>query len=162
MERELLGERLAPLVENAAWATRGAAGDGLSPVVAVRARAVVTARAEQGMRMSGRRHGWRTVAGAALVIATGVGGSEAVMATDFVLAITGAEGARYTGRCTLTMAAGEETIELSGIVPHRQELTGEALACRIEAAGLIAVEITHGASVSRSITNSGIIHIAVH
>jgi hypothetical protein len=113
------------------------------------------------MRMSGRRHGWSTVAGAALVIATGAGSSEAVMAKAFTLAITGAEGARYTGRCTLTTAAGEETFVLIGTVPRREELTGEGLTCRIEAAGLVAVEISHGGSVSRSVTSGGTINIAV-
>ncbi len=83
------------------------------------------------------------------------------MAKSFSLAITGAEGARYTGRCTLTTAAGEETFELAGTVPRREELTGEGLACRIEAAGRIAVEVTHGGGVSRSVTSGGTVNFAV-
>ena len=102
------------------------------------------------------------MAGAALAIAAGAGGSQAAMAKTFTLAITGAEGARYTGRCTLTTAAGgEETIELAGTVPRREELTGAGLSCRIEAAGRIAVEIRHGGGVSRSVTSGGTINIAV-
>jgi hypothetical protein len=93
--------------------------------------------------------------------AAGAGGGEATMAKAFTLVITGAEGARYTGRCTLTTAAGEEEFELSGTVPRRAELTGEGLACRIEAAGRIAVEIAHGGGVSRSVTSGGTVNIAV-
>jgi hypothetical protein len=112
--------------------------------------------------MSGRRHRWRTVAGAALVIAAaGAGGGEAAVAKAFTLVITGAEGARYTGRCTLTTAAGAETLALAGTVPRREALTGEGLACRIEAAGRIAVEITHGGGVSRAMTSGGTVNIAV-
>ncbi len=114
--------------------------------------------------MSRRRHGWSTAAGAALVIAAGAGGGQAAMAMAeaFTLVITGAEGARYTGRCTLTTAAGEEeTFELTGTVPRREELTGAGLACRIEAAGRIAVEIRHGGGVSRSVTSGGTVNIAV-
>ncbi len=115
-----------------------------------------------GARMSGRRHRGSAVAGAALVIAAaGAGSGEATMATAFTLVITGAEGARYTGRCTLTTAAGEETFELAGTVPRREELTGEGLTCRIEAAGLIAVEIRHSGSVSCSVTSGGTVNIAV-
>ena len=83
------------------------------------------------------------------------------MVKTFTLVITGAEGARYTGRCTLTTAAGEETFELTGTVPRREALTGAGLACRIEAAGRIAVEIRHGGSVSRSVTSGGTVNIAV-
>ena len=90
-----------------------------------------------------------------------MGGGEAAVAKTFTLVITGAAGARYTGRCTLTTAAGEETFELTGVVPRYEELTGAGLSCRIEGAGLIAVEIAHDGSVSRSVTSGGTINIAV-
>jgi hypothetical protein len=112
--------------------------------------------------MSGRRYGWSALAGAALGLALGAGGGKAATAMSFSLTITGAEGARYAGRCTLTTAAGEETFELAGVVPRHEELTGEGLACRIEAAGPITVEVTHGGGVSRSVTSGGTVNFAVH
>jgi hypothetical protein len=78
----------------------------------------------------------------------------------FSLTITGAEGTRYTGQCALTTAAGDRTIEISGIVPRRQELRAEAVICRIESAGLIAVEITGAGSRSRSVISGGTAHVA--
>ena len=72
--------------------------------------------------MIGRRHGWSAAAGAALFTVAGMGGGEAAVTKTFSLVITGAEGARYTGRCTLTTAAGEETFELTGVVPRYEEL----------------------------------------
>ncbi len=111
--------------------------------------------------MIGRRYGRSALAGATLGLAIGAGDGEAAMAKSFSLAITGAEGARYAGRCTLTTAAGEETFELAGVVPRHEELTGEGLACRIEAAGRITVEVTHGGGVSRSVTSGGMVNFAV-
>jgi hypothetical protein len=46
-------------------------------------------------------------------------------------------------------------------VPRREALTGEGLACRIEAVGRITVEIAHGGSVSRAVTSGGTVRIAV-
>ena len=99
-------------------------------------------------------------AGATLLIAAGAGGAAAAE-KSFSLTITGAEGVRYTGRCTLTTAAGEETLELSGVVPLHEELTAEAVVCRIESAGLITVEIAHDGSRSRSTISGGTAHLAV-
>ena len=47
------------------------------------------------------------------------------------------------------------------MVPRHEELTGERLACRIEAVGLVAVEIAHGGGVSRAVTSGGTVNIAV-
>ena len=114
-----------------------------------------------------RWHGRRDVAGAggaallaALLVVAGNGG--AAVAKSFDLSITGAEGARYTGRCTLTTAAGgEETIELSGVVPRHEQLEGEGLACRIESDGPLTVEVTSDGSRSRSVTSGGVVNINV-
>lgn len=106
---------------------------------------------------------WRRpgpAASAALLIAAGAGGAAAAEKA-FSLAITGAAGARYAGHCTLTTAAGEQTIELVGVVPRREELLAEAIACRIESAGSITVEIAHGGSRSRSVISGGTAHLAV-
>ena len=108
----------------------------------------------------GRSHRPCATAGAALLIAAGAGGTAAAE-KSFSLAITGAEGTRYTGQCTLTTAAGEETIELSGVVPRHEELSAEAVACRIESDGLITVEIAYDGSRSRSVVQGGIAHLAV-
>jgi hypothetical protein len=107
------------------------------------------------------RAGRRTTAAAALLIAAGASALALAGEKSFSLAITGAEGARYAGRCTLTTAAGEETIELSGVVPRHEELGAEAVACRIESAGRITVEIAHDRSRSRSVINGGTAHLAV-
>ena len=98
-------------------------------------------------------------AGATLLIAAGAGGAAAAE-KSFSLAITGAAGTRYTGQCTLTTAGGEKTIELAGIVPRHEELTAEAVVCRIESAGSITVEIAHDGSRSRSTINGGTAHLA--
>ena len=107
-----------------------------------------------------RRHGWGSTAGAALLIAVGAGAKAAE--GTFSLVITGAEEARYQGRCILTTMAGEETLELSGVVPRHEELTGQGLVCRIKSTALIAVEIAHDGNLSRSVTNGGTVNIAVH
>lgn len=109
-------------------------------------------------QMTAVRRGCCAIAGAVLLVAAG-GGDAAE--TSLSLEITGSEGVRYTGRCTLTTAAGEETFELSGVVPRHDEFTGDGLACRIASGGLIAVEIAHDGNRSRSVTNGGIIRIAV-
>ena len=105
---------------------------------------------------------WRrpgAAAGAALLIAAGAGGAAAAD-KSFSLTITGAAGARYTGRCTLTTAAGEKTLELSGVVPLHGELSAEAVVCRIASAGSITVEIAHDGSRSRSTITGGTAHLA--
>jgi len=107
-----------------------------------------------------RWHRRCATAAAALLIAAGAGGAAAAE-KSFSLTITGAEGARYAGECTLTTAAGEETIELAGVVPRHEEMKAEAVACRIESAGLITVEIAYDGSRSRSTINRGTAHVAV-
>jgi hypothetical protein len=109
--------------------------------------------------MMGRSHTRSAAAGAVLITA----GAGAAVAAEksFSLTITGAEGTPYTGRCTLTTAAGEEAIELSGVVPRHEELSAKAVVCRIESAGSITVEIAHSGSLSRSTINGGTAHVAV-
>jgi hypothetical protein len=106
-----------------------------------------------------RRGRRRSLTAGALLMAAGAG-SAAAAEKPFSLAITGADGVRYTGRCTLTTAAGEETIELSGVVPWHEELSAEAVVCRIESAGSITVEIAHDGSVSRSVISGGRARVA--
>jgi hypothetical protein len=109
--------------------------------------------------MAGRWHGPSAAAGAALLIAAGAGGGPTAQ-KSFSLAIAGAEGARYCGRCTLTTAAGERTIELSGVVPRHEEFMADAVVCRIGSAGRITVEIARAGSVSRSTIKGGTAHVA--
>jgi len=109
--------------------------------------------------MTARCHGRSAAAAAALLMAAGAGGGAAAE-KSFSLVISGDEGVRYTGRCTLTTAAGETTIELSGVVPRREELMAEAVVCRIASAGLITVEIAHNGSRSRSTIKGGTAHVA--
>jgi hypothetical protein len=106
-----------------------------------------------------RRGQRRSLTAGALLMAVGAGTAVAAE-KRFSLAITGAEGVRYTGRCTLSTAAGEETIELSGVVPLHEALTGEAVVCRIESAGLITVEIARDGRLSRSTVSGGTARVA--
>ena len=96
----------------------------------------------------------------ALLIAAGATGAAAAE-KSFALAITGAAGVRYSGQCTLTTAAGEKTVELSGVVPRHEELNADAVACRIESAGRITVEVVYDGNRSRSTINGGTAHLAV-
>jgi hypothetical protein len=106
-------------------------------------------------------HGRCTTAAAALLIVAGASAVAVAAEKLFSLEITGAAGTSYGGRCTLTTAAGEETIELSGIVPRHEQLSAEAVACRIESAGRITVEIAYDGSRSRSVIDGGTAHLAV-
>ena len=110
--------------------------------------------------MMERRRGCIGIAGAVLLVAAGGSGGDAGERA-FSLEISGSAGVRYTGRCTLTTAAGEEAFELSGVVPRHEAFTGQGLACTIESAGSIAVEIAHGAERTRSVTSGGTVRIAV-
>jgi hypothetical protein len=98
--------------------------------------------------------------GRAALLSAAVTSGAAAAEKSFALAITGAEGASYNGQCTLTTAAGKETVEISGVVPRHQEFTAEAIACRIESAGSIALEIAHDGSLSRSRISGGTAHLA--
>jgi hypothetical protein len=69
----------------------------------------------------GRCHRRTASAGAALLIAAGAGGAAAAE-QSLSLVISGDEGARYTGRCTLTTAAGESGPSKSG--PRRSPPAG--------------------------------------
>jgi hypothetical protein len=87
-------------------------------------------------------------------------GASGAAEKSFSLAITGAEGTRYAGQCTLTTTAGQQTLELSGVVPRHEELVAEAVMCRIESAGPITVEIARPGSVSRATITGGTAHLA--
>jgi hypothetical protein len=100
----------------------------------------------------------RTGARAALLIAAGT--SAIAAEKSFSLTITGAAGTRYSGECMLTTAAGERTIELSGLVPRREELVAEAIVCRIASAGSITVELGRAGSVSRASITGGTAQVA--
>ena len=103
----------------------------------------------------------RAAAGAAMLVSAGAVDMAPAAEKTFSLAITGAAGARYSGECTLTTAGGEKTIELDGVVPRQEELTAEAVACRIASAGSITVEIAREGSRSRSTISGGTAHLAV-
>ena len=105
------------------------------------------------------RPGLAQIAGAALFVVAGAVGGQAGERL-FSLLITGAEGVRYIGLCTLTTEAGEQKFEISGTVPRRDELEGQSLACRIESTGWLVVEIAQGANRTRAATNGGIVSIS--
>jgi len=124
------------------------------------AETMIALASEIGPRSMRTRRSRRRCATAVGVLLIAAGASAAAAEKSFSLAITGAEGTRYAGQCTLTTAAGDETVELSGVVPRHQEFMAETIACRIESAGLITVEIAHDGSLSRSSINGGTAHVA--
>jgi hypothetical protein len=82
------------------------------------------------------------------------------MAKTFQLSISGDDGARYSGACTVMVASGDESIELQGAVPLEREFDGDGLSCRFRAEGQVIVEIAHNGSRSRSATTDGLIRVS--
>jgi hypothetical protein len=82
------------------------------------------------------------------------------MAKTIHLSISGDGGARYSGACTLTTAAGEQRFELEGIVPLQRTFDGDGLSCRFRAEGLVVVEIAHDGSRSRAASSGGSIQVS--
>jgi hypothetical protein len=86
--------------------------------------------------------------------------TDETMAKTFHLSISGDQGVRYSGACTVSAASGEERIELEGTVPLERTFDGEAVTCRIDADGRLVVEIAHNGSRSRSATSGGTIQVS--
>jgi hypothetical protein len=84
----------------------------------------------------------------------------ATMAKTFHLSISGEDGARYSGVCTVRAASGDQSIELEGAVPVKREFDGDGLICRFRAEGQVVVEIAHNGSRSRSATTGGTIRVS--
>lgn len=82
-------------------------------------------------------------------------------AEPFELTITGAADASFAGSCTLTTAAGDHTLKLTGTVPLQRIIQAEKLTCRFETTGRIVVDIIHGNSRSRSASQGGVISVGV-
>jgi hypothetical protein len=110
--------------------------------------------------MFGRQHRPGAAVSAALLVAAGAGGAAAAE-KSFSPAITGPADTRYSGECTLTTAAGDRTLALSGVVPRHEELTAEAVVCRIASPGAITVELARPGSRTRSTITGGTAHLAV-
>jgi hypothetical protein len=83
------------------------------------------------------------------------------MAKTLHLTISGDAGARYSGTCTVTTGAGDETVTLEGGVPAERAFAADGLSCRLRAEGRIVVEILHDGSRARSATSGGVIHLSV-
>jgi hypothetical protein len=93
--------------------------------------------------------------------AFGAGGVEAMSDKTYQLQLTGDEGARFVGSCTLTTADGETVLPLDGEVPYANELVGQGFACKLETQGRVVVDIEHNGSRSRSSTNGGVVNISL-
>lgn len=105
---------------------------------------------------------WTGNAGArALALVLAGAGAGDVAAKTFRLSISASAEVHYDGRCTLTTASGEETLDVSGAGPRRESFEGEALACRLETDGPVAVEIGGDGNRSRSVTSRGTVSISV-
>jgi len=83
------------------------------------------------------------------------------MAKTFHLTISGDAGARYSGTCTLTTGADDQSVTLEGAVPGEREFTADGLSCRLHTEGRVVVEILHDGSRARSATSGGVIHLVV-
>ena len=77
------------------------------------------------------------------------------------LSATGDPGTRLRGRCVITTAAGERTLDLDEAVPFSRRLDGTALRCELEATGPARVEAASGGSRSVTWTSGGSLAIAV-
>lgn len=85
--------------------------------------------------------------------------AEPAMAKTFRLSITGKQGARYAGQCTVLKDAKEEIIDLRGEMPLERTFVADGVDCRIEAKGRVVVEITHDGSWSRAATDGGFVNV---
>jgi hypothetical protein len=104
---------------------------------------------------------YRCLALATVAAGLSMGMPAAVMAKTFHLAISGDAGARYSGTCTVTTGAGDETVALEGGVPSERTFTADGLNCRLRAEGRIVVEIVHDGSRARSAASGGVIQLSV-
>lgn len=93
-----------------------------------------------------------------LALAIGLA-AEPAIAKSFKLSITGDEGARYAGQCTLIKESREEVMALEGTVPLEHTFVADGLDCRMEAQGRVVVEITREGSRSRAATTGGLVHV---
>lgn len=82
-------------------------------------------------------------------------------AEPFELTITGAADASFACNCTLTTAAGDHTLTLTGTVPLQRTIQAKKLTCRFETTGRIVVDMIHGNSRSRSTSHGGVITVGV-
>jgi hypothetical protein len=82
------------------------------------------------------------------------------MAKTFRLSISGDDGARYSGACTLTAASGDERFDLDGSVPLARTFEGDGLTCRFSAQGRVVIEIVHDGSRSRAASVGGTIQVS--
>jgi len=103
-------------------------------------------------------HPWSSMV--RLMLASVIGlAAEPAMAKTFKLSISGDEGARYAGQCTVIKEGRDDVTALEGTVPLERTFTADGLDCRIEAEGRVVVEITHEGGWSRATTRSGLIDI---
>lgn len=89
------------------------------------------------------------------------GGGTAAVGKTYHLELTGDDGARFTGSCTLATENGDEVVPLDGEVPFKQDLVGQGLSCKLETEGRVVVDIEHNGSRSRSATSGGTINISL-
>jgi hypothetical protein len=110
--------------------------------------------------MAALRHRGGALALVALGPAMAMPGASA-MAKTFDLTISGDAGARYSGTCTVTTGAGDQTVTLDGKVPGERTFEADGLSCELQADGRIVVEVVYDGSRARSATSGGEIRISV-
>ena len=123
------------------------------------ARRQIATRPQILKRPRSRLRGTTPVVVAALGLALTAPTGES-MAKTFLLSISGDDGARYSGACTVTVAGGDERIALEGTVPLERAFDGDGLSCRFHAQGRLVVEIVHNGSRARAATHSGAIQVS--
>ena len=89
-------------------------------------------------------------------------GGQAASEKTYQLQLTGEDGARFAGNCTLGTADSETVIPLDGQVPYAAEFVGQGLACKLETKGRVVVDIEHGGSHTRSATSGGMVNISLN
>lgn len=78
----------------------------------------------------------------------------------FQLSIAGDAGVQVRGTCVVHRARSDQVIEIAGPAPIARTLTGEDVACRLEADGQIVVELEAAGRRSRAATSGGMVSIA--
>lgn len=81
------------------------------------------------------------------------------MAKTCELAITGDDGASYSGRCTVLVGARDGVVVLEATVPLERTFVADGLNCRIEAKGRVVVEIRHDHGWSRVTSDGGFVDL---
>lgn len=83
------------------------------------------------------------------------------MANVIKIAISGPDGAQFSGQCTLDTDVGPEEIAYEGTVPDTREFDGIGVACRFSTPDTITIEVRNKGNLSRTSTSGGTVNFNV-